>query len=241
MKSFRQQIIYILNWTLIILLLSSFQCTDDDTEVNYFDLVPIIYLNVQPEKKQLNVGDTLWITAHIKDTFNTFYDNSMGESIFQGEFYPLKNFDFLTKLKLRSLTNNNLTLSEQPGATQSFKYINSIGSVYILNEEMGRFQFHYNSNTYTAKVGLIPLNPGIYSLYFSPPEYLDFSTNKFGYGQGGNLNQGRYKTILYVINNLSQNNIDLFYKNCKFTLDILPVPFNIYYVEKGTYTFEVTE
>lgn len=241
MKSVRQNIIYILSWTLITLLLSSFQCADEETDVNYFDLVPIIYLNVQPELKQLKVGDTLWITAHIKDTFNTFYDNSMGESITQWDDYALKNFDFQTKLKLRRLTSNILTLSEQPGATQSFKYINIIGSVYVLNEDMGRFQFQYNSNTYTVKIGLIPLNSGVYSFYFSPPEYLDFSANKFGYGQGGNLNQGRYKTILYVINNLSRNNTDLFNKYCKFTLDILPVPFNIYYVEKGTYTFEVIE
>jgi hypothetical protein len=227
---------------LVILTLIMTGCPNDDNELNYIDLVPIINLEANPVKQQIKIGDTLWITSSFPETFNTLYDNSFGETIVQGaDLYSLKNYDFQTRLIIKSLSNKYSKLSEQPGAITSFTILNDTGSVNVTDENGGEFKFEYDNGNYSAIIGLVAKNTGLFTFYFTPPDYLDFSSISFGYGQGGNLNQGRYKTILYIINRLSYNNIDLFNQNCQFSLDILPVPFNIYYVEKGTYTFEIIE
>jgi hypothetical protein len=183
-----------------------------------------------------------WSISSDSPTFNTLYDNTFGETVVQGaDLYTLKNYDFETRFIIKRLTNKNSKLSEQPGAITSFIILNDTGSANPIDENGGEFKFEYENGKYSAKVGLVTNNTGLFTFYFNPPDYLDFSSISFGYGQGGNLNQGRYKTILYIINRLSYNNIDLLNQNCQFSLDILPVPFNIYYVEKGTYTFEVIE
>jgi hypothetical protein len=220
------------------ILLSSFQCSDEEG-VNYYDLIPVFYINVKPDQQEISLGDTLWIKAAIPDTFNTMYSNSSGESIYWIDKYELPHFDFNSKLGLRKLTGDHLSLSQQPGATQYFQFFTKVGSITNLNKESGSLNFEYANHIYTAEIGLVPTATGVFTLHFIPPGFLDLSKILFGYGDGGNPNQGRYKTIIFNINLFGQNNKNLLIQHCKFTMDILPVPMNVYYVEKGTFTFEV--
>jgi len=213
---------------LYLIATTAFRCKEKDPEFIVMSFT--LPFSVSPLNPEFQIGDTLWIEAAFSENLEEFNSKS---------YYSLKNFDFKSKIGLLKLINPNLDLSSQPSATDYFEFIPKIGTVPFIGETFSPFTLEYRDNHYYFKLGLIPKQKGVYALSFLSPGELDLRPGlTLGKSNDGLDIIPDYEWLLFTINN-GNTNFDLFKKNCKALSIAFPTIPNIYYEQKGTFTFEV--
>jgi hypothetical protein len=81
---------------------------------------------------------------------------------------------------------------------------------------------------------------GVYSINILNPEEFDLSSITLGLTADGRKRIPVYRHIYYPINN-GNTNFELFRKHCKAVSLDFPTEQNIYYEQKGIFTFRVVE
>ncbi|MCX7638101.1 MAG: hypothetical protein N2044_09690 [Cyclobacteriaceae bacterium] len=215
---------------LTLLTLSGARCEDDKDLIHVF-MIFEIPVTVQPPSETIKVGDTLWLEGHFPDTL---------KDIHTGNFYQLKNFDFKSKICINRLLNNQLYLSQQQPAFGEFNYV---GGTNQTSSVCGNFLINYLSNSYSYKVGFIPLKTGIFNIFINRPITLDgMPENRIdlesyidlGYTADGRKRIPVYEAFKFIINN-GNTNFDLYQQYCKPGIDVVPSE------ELGSFTFRVVE
>ncbi len=136
-----------------VLFLFLFSCKDACKKEYDFS----VSFNINPSLKDtFRIGDTLWLSSEIPFKFQDKRSSS---------YIDITNFNFQIQCNLGRLDTSVFTYP-----VNSFKYINSIGKLNIvnINNEISYFKVeHQNEGTSKKlKVGLIPSKTGIYYLEF---------------------------------------------------------------------------
>jgi hypothetical protein len=216
---------------LLIITLTAFRCEHEEPP-QYQEFVFLLNLQINPKDSIIQKNDTLWITAEFN---NNIYD------FISSKTYELTNFDFLSTIGFFKLIGKQIIFSDQPGAVESFQFINSIGSISNLRDTFADFTFSYSNGFYSCRVGVIPKTKGVFSINFLRPRNLDLtSVIKLSNTPEGIKVLPYYRTIYYVINN-GQTNFELYKKHCEASSEILVTTDMIYYEQKGTFTFRVVD
>jgi hypothetical protein len=216
---------------LFSVIATSFRC-DDERPPQFEELIFVLPLTIRPTDSILRKNDTLWISAEIPDTI--FEYNT-------GKYLKLPNFNFYTRIGFFKLIDNQIILSDQPGATESFNYLNLVGSITNMRDTFADFNFYYTNNQYICRIGIIPKFTGVYCINFLRPEMLEVSkVINLGQTSDGRKRIPVYRTIYYVIND-GKTNFELYKNNCVASSEILVTTDMIYYEQKGTFTFRVVE
>lgn len=177
-------------------------------------------------------NDTLWITAEFNDSILDFNSNKR---------IKIPDFDFLSTIGFFKLIGKQIFFADQPGAVESFRFVNTIGSIANLRDTFADFKFAYTNGSYSCRIGVMPKSTGVFSINFLRPPELDLSnTLKLPDTPEGRKVLPLYRNIYYVINE-GQTNFELYKKHCEASSERLVTTDNIYYEQKGTFTFRVVE
>ncbi|KXK31558.1 MAG: hypothetical protein UZ12_BCD005000290 [Bacteroidetes bacterium OLB12] len=198
------------------------------------ELIFVLNLEINPKDSIVVKDDTLWITAEFNDSILEYNSN---------KHLKIPDFDFLNTIGFFKLIGNQITFSNQPGAIESFQFINTIGSISNLRDTFADFNLTYDNNNgnYSCKIGVIPKTEGVFSINFLRPRELDLSeVIKLPDTPEGRKVLPFYRNIYYVING-GQTNFDLYKKHCIASSERLVTTDNIYYEQKGTFTFRVID
>ena len=207
------------------------QCKEENPKefVNFILELPML---IKPAARVVNINDTLWIEANIADSIMEYYSQTK---------YRIEDFDFNLSIGLRRLTGNQKDLSDQPGVTSLFQIYAQTGSVPTLGETFSPIKYLYDGNSYKCRIAIIPKQSGIYCVNFLSP--MDLNLRKAITLEP--TNDGRQKVPVYedlfIVLNNGETNFDLFQQYCKANSIEHPFIRNIYYEQKGTYTFEVRQ
>jgi hypothetical protein len=216
---------------LLVLFLAStaFNC-EGEKEPEFIMMDFVLPFTITPTDASFSLGDTLWVEAAFSEKLEE-YNSKI--------YYDIKDFDFQSKIGIRELTNPNLDLSDQPSAVDFFSFIPITGTMPFIGETFSPFKFEYRENQYFFKLGLAPKQKGVFCVNFLPPSELDLQPGL----NLGKTNDGRKRIPafqhLYFIINEGNTNFDLFKKHCKASSITTPLEINIFYEQKGTFTFEV--
>ncbi len=213
------------------------RCGDDKPFASQ-NIIFIYPIEIEPSGDVINRGDTLWITANIhKDSIREY---------FSGDFFTLDNVPIPCSLSLFKLVSNQLTLSEQPGATESFVFLNIIGGVSLFGETFSVLNFHNNSNEnrYQLRVGIIPKEAGVFSTNILPTgnQYDLEKVLDLGKAKNGAKIIPIHDDNFFPINNGESLNFDLYVQYCKPVSPNYPDDYRgMNHEEKGTFTFRVVD
>ncbi len=233
-----KRIIIVPGLTTLVLFLAitftSMRC--EENKVQIFERIRFeLPFTIIPFDSIVRIGDTLWITAHIPDSIRDWNT---------GNRYRLIDFDFDLSLVVRKLIDKYKPVGDQPGATSVFDFIIEDGTLYLF-ETFNDFKMAYRDDYYSFRVGIIPKATGVYCFNFlSPPANTTFNLRKVIKLE--NTPDGRERVPVYdgtyiIVNEGTHTNFDLFKKHCRAISLELPSPSNIYYEQKGSFTFRVVE
>lgn len=212
---------------------------DKEKSPEFVEMTFVIPFSVTPIRS-IKIGDTLWLSADFPDTILEL--NSM-------KYYKLINMDFKELFAVFKLSNNDLTISQQPGGLNAFTILEKKGTLNDPSETFADLKFSYANEKYSFMAGFVPSTVGIYCINFTWPrerEGFDAGLHLENYIDLGVTNDGRkriprHKATYVVINN-GETNFDLFHQNCKaVSLSVPIVEANVYYEQKGTFTFQVVQ
>lgn len=198
-----------------------------------------IPFTLTPIRDTLAVGDTLWLTADFSDQLLEL--NS-------GQRYPVTptNFELRTRLGIFRLADPTKYLTQQPGATAAFTFVNKVGAVTRPNTTFSTLTYSYSPGRYYLRVGLIPQRQGIFSINLGDgwssrereENEPDLSHIDLGVDQDGVKRRPVFETIFYDIND-GQTNFSLLQQHSLLTSINNPTASNINFEQKATYTFVV--
>jgi hypothetical protein len=214
---------------LYLIAATAIKCEEKDPEFIIMSFT--LPFSVSPSSPNFILGDTLWIEASFSEKLEEFNSKSL---------YDLRNFDFQSKIGVFKLGNPNLDISSQPSGTDYFNFFPVIGKLQSIGETFSPFTLEYRDKYYYFKLGLVPKQKGVYAISFLSPGELDLRPGL----NLGKTSDGRdiipdYEWLLFTINEDGQTNYELFKKNCKpLSIENPTIP-NIYFEQKGTFTFEV--
>jgi hypothetical protein len=224
---------------LFFTIFCAFRC-EEEKQPEFVFMSFVIPISIRPVTEEVALSDTLWIQGSFADTLLEYYS---------GEYYKLAGFDFKSKLCLRELTTDLKYISDQPGAFDKFNISNLIGSVAQVSSICGAFNLIYSQGKYHYRIGLKPTTPGVYCINFlwpidlhgMPEEQIDLrSVIELDNSADGRQRIPVYEAFYFEVNN-GDTNFDLFKQNCRSAAVENPVPINIYYEQKGSFTFRVVE
>jgi hypothetical protein len=189
-------------------------------------------LSTTPIKDTINLGDTIILEANFSDSVL---------DIISGKYFKLTNLDFKTRIAILKVGNTDLSLPEQPGATALFNFINEIGAVTDLSQSFGGLKCEYVNGYYKAKIRVIPIQKGVFTLFFfsqwnghnSQLDFIDLGRTESGGRKIANM------TNVYFLVNDSQTNYELLKQNSKLGSVVSPNTENIRAETQSTYTFAV--
>jgi hypothetical protein len=214
---------------LLFLATTAFNC-EGEKEPEFIMMDFVLPFTITPTDANFSLGDTLWVEAAFSEKLEE-YNSKV--------YYDIKDFDFQSKILLFELTNPNLDLSYQPSAVDFFHFIPIVGTIPFIGETASPFAFEYKENKYFFRLGLVPKQKGVFCVNFLPPSELDLRPGLML----GKTNDGRERIPsfqhLYFLINEGNTNFDLFKQNCKANSITTPLEINIFYEQKGTFTFEV--
>lgn len=211
--------------------LSALQCKDDETP-QFQDIIFLLDFEINPSDSLIKKNDTLWITSEFSDNIFEYNSNSS---------IKISDFNFQNTIGFFRLTGKDKLLSDQPGALESFQFVNLIGSVSVPRETFANFNLSYSNGMYSCRIGLIPKSKGVYSINFLSPANLDLTNSVIlPDAPDGRKTLPAYRNIYYVIND-GRTNFDLYKKHCVASSEIVATPPLIFYEQKGTFTFRVTD
>jgi len=205
----------------------------------FVDFIFQVPLTLAPARDTVAVGDTLWLTADFSDQLQEFYS---------GQKYQVTpgNFELRALLGLFKLTNPSKDIGSQPAATESFTFVNQIGSVTRRGATFSGVQYVYKQGSYQLHVGLIPRARGVFCINFldgwlsrdRDDPGPDLSYIELGQTAEGGKRRASFRIIFYRIND-GQTNFNLFRQHCQAASLVYPEPDNINYEQKATFTFVV--
>jgi len=203
-------------------------------------LVPISFLlpvTITPSARTMQRGDTLWLEANFSDSL---LDRNSGRRF---RVRP-QDLAFTSYINYHQL----MGLGQPPtGVAPTFRVVEKIGRAPIGGTSSGLLQPVYAAGRYQAKIGLIPLTPGVMSLGLlvtfgnsaqalgNALPFIQLPADAQGREQKAVLNQS-----FYVINKGQATNFDLFRQNTKaFSLEPNNHLEQIIYEQQSTFTVEV--
>lgn len=217
---------------LLFVAVTAFKC-DREKDPEFIIMSFVLPFTVTPSSEELLLGDTLWVEAAFSETlqeFNTKVD------------YDIKDFDFASKIGLFKLINPNLDLSDQPSATDFFNFVPVTGTLPFVGDTFSPFTFEYKDRKYFFKLGLVPKQKGIFCVNFLGPRELDLRPGlNLTRNNDGRLIIPDFQSIMFIIND-GNTNFDLYQQHCKATSTTPPGSLsfiNVFYEQKGSFTFEV--
>lgn len=205
----------------------------------YVEFAFRIPLQLTPIRETVAVGDTLWLTADFSDQLEDFHT---------GQHYPVTpdHFALRTLLGLFRLGDVTKPISQQPGATAVFKFVNQVGRVSPLGPTFSAVDYTYTPGRYQLRLGLIPQQPGVFCVNFidgwqSPAlsnSQPDLSYLVSGRTPEGGQRHAIFMPFVYGINQ-GQTNFALFQQHCLAVSVTSPTVSSINYEQKATFTFAV--
>ncbi len=141
---------------LLSFTLFSFSCTENDTL--YLSKEFQLPVEVTPKKEVFNVGDTISININFNKILSD-RENTMK--------YLFEDYNFETSVRIIELTEKSESLAGQPGAIQSFQFINQIGGILPFGSGGGELDLVYSGESYLLSSKMIVRKPGIYSISFN--------------------------------------------------------------------------
>jgi hypothetical protein len=230
------------SWSLLLLIvfvITGARCGDND-EPEFVFMAFLIPITITPPGEKIQLGDTLWISGSFPDTLEEFHS---------GKYFRLENFDFKSKICVRKLVDNGKNISEQPGGFSYFSIFNRSGSLEDNTQFCGFVNFNYQNSRYNYKIGLLPNKGGIFTINFlwpidlhgMPDEQIDLRpVIRLENTPDGRKRIPVYEAFYFVVNK-GATNFDLFRAHCKAESLENPVPINVFYEQKGSFTFQVVE
>lgn len=224
---------------LIILAMSGSGCGDND-EPEFVFMAFLIPITITPPGEQIQLGDTLWISGSFPDTLEEFHS---------GKYFRFENFDFKSKICLHKLIDKEKNVGEQPGAFSHFSVSNKIGSLEQTSSICGTVNFSFSGDQYNYKIGLLAGSTGVFSTNFlwpidlhgMPDEQIDLRPIiKLENTPDGRKRIPVYEAFYFVVNE-GATNFELFKAHCKAESLKNPAPINVFYEQKGSFTFQVVE
>ncbi len=220
-----------ISFALLLFGLTASKCEKEEPLL-FQELIFVFNLEINPKDSIVAKNDTLWITAEFNDSILEYNSNKR---------LKIPDFDFLNTIGFFKLIGNKVIFSNQPGATESFQFINLIGSVSNLRDTFADFTFNYNNGFYSCRIGVIPKATGVFSINFlRPPELSLSKILMLPDTPDGRKVIPFYRNIYYVIND-GITNFELYKKHCVASSEILVTTDMIYYEQKGTFTFRVID
>ena len=140
---------------LFSLSLFSFSCTDDDTL--YLSKEFQLPVEVTPKKEVFNVGDTISININ----FNKILTDRENTTK-----YLFEDYDFGTSVRIVELSDKNQPLAGQPGAIQSFQFVNNVGGIYPFGSGGGELDLIFTGENYVFSGKMILRKSGVFNISF---------------------------------------------------------------------------
>lgn len=145
-----------------VLILASFSCDNDDTlYLNKSFQLPV---EVMPKMEIFKVGDTISVNINFPKNLSD-KDSTIK--------YLFEDYDFGTSVRIVELSDKFKPLAGQPGAIESFKFINEVGGIYPFGSGGGDLSLVFMGHNYVFTGKIILRNPGIFNISFLS----DFSKN----------------------------------------------------------------
>ena len=211
------------------------QSCPDKIDVDFVELRFALPYSIEPNRVEYKIGDTLWLSANFPDTVYEFLSK---------DHIKVIDYGFPTYLGFRKLISKDITLSQQPGAAASFEVVNKLGKTTTQFETFNPIEIIYENGHYKCLIGIIPTQVGVFCINFLSPkeDAIDFSSIDLGYNSKGIKRRGYYTQFYYVINS-GETNVDLLRANNKLSSDnpMYMTSSNLYYEQKGTFTFKVVQ
>jgi len=140
---------------LFSLMLASFSCADEDTL--YLSKEFQLPVEVMPKKEIYKVGDTIIVNINfskiLSDRENTIT-------------YLFEEYDFGTSVRIVELIDKSLPLGGQPGAIESFQFINQIGGIYPFGSGGGELELVFTGENYVFSGKMIVKRLGVFNISF---------------------------------------------------------------------------
>jgi hypothetical protein len=234
-KSHMKNILY---FFFVLLTCTSCGCKKEEVPPEFVQMIFEIPLQITPIKDTVQVGDTLWLEASFPDTIRDH--NS-------GKYYKVPpSFDLKSRIGFTKLINKDKNISEQPGFAQSYKLLNMAGGIENLQETSGIVKFIYDGSKYSLRVGIIPKQKAIASISFFTrwrtggvyEDDADLSFLNLSNESSGGKRIPVLDNIYYIINE-GNTNFDLFQRHCVAASLTYPIESNVFFEQKGTYTFVI--
>jgi hypothetical protein len=140
---------------LFSLSLFSFSCTDDDTL--YLSKEFQLPVEVTPKKEVFNVGDTISININ----FNKILTDRENTTK-----YLFEDYDFGTSVRIVELSDKTHPLGGQPGAIQSFQFVNNVGGIYPFGSGGGDLDLIFTGENYVFSGKMILRKSGVFNISF---------------------------------------------------------------------------
>lgn len=223
----------VVSLALLLISLTGSRCEREEAPM-YRDFIFVLPFEINPTDSLISLGDTLWLTAEFDNKIEDFISNEKIELI---------DFNFRTRVGFFKLTGKNIGLPNQPGATDFFQVINKKGLIFNPRDTFTDFKFDYTSGTYSCEIGILPKSKGVFCLNFLSPAPEDINLSKTIILPDTSDDRRvipLYRNIYYVINE-GITNFDLYKKHSVASSEILVTTDNIYYEQKGTFTFRVVD
>lgn len=225
---------------LLFLAWTTIRC-EDEKPPGYVTMsfeIPIqIKINKQQSDK-IGLADTIWLHGMFTDSLTEYYTRNK---------YRFENFDFKTKLCFYKLGDPDLYITEQQEGPPHFEIINYLGEIRNVGSYCGDFKIHYQYDNYQYKIALIPKSSGIFSLNFLwpvdihgiPEEQINLKEIiSLAPSPDGRKQIPVYEAFYFIVND-GKTNFDLFKNSCRAASLENPIPRNIFYEQKGSFTFRV--
>ncbi|MCX7638102.1 MAG: hypothetical protein N2044_09695 [Cyclobacteriaceae bacterium] len=215
---------------ILFVIMSGFKCQEEKMP-QFEDFVFVIPVVINPSDSIVLLNDTIWFIGNFPDTL--FELNS-------GEYFKIQKPTLVASLIARRLIGSEFSYSQQPGAIPSFDFVSRVGGVSNPGQSFATLTFIWSEKHYKCRFGIKPKQRGIFTINILNPEQFDLSEINLGLTSDGRQRIPVYRNIYFVVNN-GKTNFELFQKHCKAASLDYPTEQNIYYEQKGTFTFRVVE
>jgi hypothetical protein len=221
-----------------LLTCTSCGCKKEEVPPEYLRIIFEIPLTITPIKDSVQVGDTLWLEASFPDSIRDH--NS-------GKYYKVPpSFDFRTAVGFLKLVLPDKTINRQPGFASGFNIINKTGGIENVGSTFGGVKFAHDSNRYYLRIGIISNQKGVGSISFHTRWLTgrvyggdpDLSFLDLGQTPSGGKRIPVLDNIYYIINE-GETNFHLFQRHCVAASLTYPIESNVFFEQKGTYTFVI--
>ena len=139
---------------LILFLFFLASCTKEKLYLSKDFLFPA---NIFQAKETYKVGDTIDISIQF---------DKIVEDREKTVKYLFENYNFDAGIRIVELTTKSTSFVDQPGAIQSFQFINQVGGIFPFGSGGGELILVFSNNNYLHSSKIILRKPGIFAISF---------------------------------------------------------------------------